>query len=109
MAPNLFDDIPAAGPDEHVETLLETPAFRLERIVSRGHVSSPGFWYDQNTDEWVLLLSGRARLRFEDEPTARELRHGDHVLVAAHRRHRVDWTTPDEPTTWLALHWRATR
>jgi cupin 2 domain-containing protein len=109
MTANLFGDIPASGTDEHVETLLQTPAFRLERIVSRGHASPPGFWYDQVGDEWVLLLSGRARLRFEDELAARELRHGDHVLVAAHRRHRVDWTTPDEPTVWLALHWVATR
>jgi cupin 2 domain-containing protein len=78
---------------------------RLERIVSAGHATSPGQWYDQDTNEWVVVLSGRAGLRFEDESEPRVMGRGDYVLITAHRRHRVEWTDPDEPTVWLALHY----
>ncbi|MBI1845903.1 MAG: cupin domain-containing protein [Candidatus Rokubacteria bacterium] len=104
---NLFAGVPSSPPDEHLDVILETPAFRLERIVSRGHASPPGFWYDQDGDEWVVLVSGRATLRFEDEPKPRTLVPGDHLLIAAHRRHRVDWAAANEPTIWLALHVKA--
>ena len=100
---NLFDDLPRALPAEQVDVLLETADARLERIVSTGHTTPPGQWYDQERDEWVLVLRGRARLRFDGEPAARELAPGDHLLIPAHVRHRVEWTDPAEPTVWLAL------
>lgn len=100
---NLFDDLPRALPTERIDVLLETARVRLERIVSTAHATPPGEWMDQDRDEWVVVLRGRAGLRFEREPTALELRPGDHVLIPAHARHRVDWTSADEPTVWLAL------
>lgn len=103
---NLLAHLPAELPSELFETLLSGNSFRLERIVSLGHVTPPGEWYDQDEDEWVLLVSGAARLRFEGESDARDLRPGDHFLIPAHSRHRVEWTTPDMPTVWLALHYR---
>jgi cupin 2 domain-containing protein len=102
--PNLFASLPAHLPDELVETLLDSAGVRIERIVSHGHASPEGFWYDQDRDEWVVVLRGRAILRFEGE-AALELGPGDHVIIPAHRRHRVEWTTPDEPTIWLAMHY----
>ncbi len=102
--PNLFADIPADLPAELVETLLDGPSFRVERIVSHGHASPAGFWYDQDRPEWVVVLLGRARLRFEGEEPL-QMGPGDFVNIPAHRRHRVDWTTPDEPTIWLAVHY----
>lgn len=99
----LFDPAPPEAAGEHFATLLERPGVRVERIVSRGEASPPGFWYDQPHGEWVALLKGRARLRFEDESQARELLPGDHVDITPHRRHRVEWTAPDEPTVWLAV------
>jgi len=102
--PNLFDDIPDGLPQELLETLLTGNAFRAERIVSRGHASPPGFWYDQDRPEWVILLRGRARLQFEGEEPAL-IGPGDYVNIPAHKRHRVDWTAPDVPTVWLALHY----
>lgn len=78
---------------------------RLERIVSTGHATPPGQWLDQDTNEWVAVLRGRAALRFEDEEGPRVLGPGDCALIPAHRRHRVEWTDPDEPTVWLALHY----
>jgi cupin 2 domain-containing protein len=100
---NLFDDLPRALPAERIDVLLETPRVRLERIVSTAHATPPGEWMDQDRDEWVVVLRGRAGLRFEHEATPRELRPGDHVLIPAHARHRVDWTSAEEPTVWLAL------
>lgn len=104
---NLFAGIAGPRDAEQVDVLLETPAFRLERIVSTGQATPPGRWYDQATNEWVALLRGSAGLRFEDEAEPRVLRPGDHVLIAAHRRHRVEWTDPAEVTVWLALHYDA--
>ena len=105
MAGNLFADLPATPEAaERIETLLARPGLRIERIVSTGQASPPGFWYDQSEAEWVLLVSGDARLRFEDEAGARHLRPGDWLHIAPHRRHRVESTAADTPTVWLALH-----
>lgn len=104
---NLFAALPADRSVEAFTELLARPALRIERIVSHGQASAPDEWYDQDTAEWVLLLRGAARLRFADEPAARELRPGDWVDIAPHRRHRVEWTPPDEATVWLAVHYAA--
>jgi cupin 2 domain-containing protein len=101
MSANLFADLPPDLPEELFTVLAEAPGVRIERIVSRGQASPAGFWYDQPEHEWVALLKGAARLRFEDATL--EMRPGDFVKIAAHQKHRVDWTTPDEPTVWLAV------
>ena len=98
---NLFTNIPATLPEELFTTLLESPNVRIERIVCHGHASPEGFWFDQDQHEWVLVLQGAARLRFEDNTI--DLKPGDHVNIPAHTKHRVEWTTPDEPTVWLAV------
>ena len=77
---------------------------KLERIVSIGHVTPPGEWYDQNEGEWVVLLQGQARLRFADDDRERVLNSGDYLWIAAHRRHRVEWTSQRPPAIWLAFH-----
>ncbi len=90
-------------PDELFETLLHAPHFKLERIVSTGQATPPGQWYDQERAEWVILLQGSAGLRIEGEEIC-TLSPGDHVLIPAHVRHRVEWTDPARPTVWLGLH-----
>jgi cupin 2 domain-containing protein len=100
---NLFDDVPRALLAERVDVLLETPAVRLERIVSLGHATPPGEWFDQARDEWVVVLRGRARVRIEGETEERALGIGDHLLLRAHVRHRVEWTDSAGPTVWLAV------
>lgn len=102
---NLFADLPVALPEERVDVLVRTGEVRLERIVSRGHRTPAGWWYDQAGAEWVVVLRGRAGLRFADEPEERVLGPGDCVTIAPRRRHRVEWTDPGEPTVWLALHY----
>jgi cupin 2 domain-containing protein len=100
---NLFSPLPDAAAAERVDALLIKPGLRIERIVSQGQASPPGFWYDQTEGEWVLLLAGAAKLRFADEAEARLLQPGDWVDIAPYRRHRVDWTDPAVPTVWLAV------
>ena len=103
---NLFSPLPDAHAAERVDMLLTLPGVRIERIVSQGQASPPGYWYDQGEGEWVLLLAGAARVRFDDETDARLLGPGDWLEIAPHRRHRVDWTDPASVTIWLAVFYR---
>ncbi len=103
---NLFAKLPSSSaPEEEFRQLLAQPGLRIERIVSTGQASPPGFWYDQPQGEWVLLIQGEAGLRFADEAQARHLKAGDYVDIAPHRRHRVDWTSHAPITVWLAVHY----
>lgn len=104
-AGNLLRGLPA-GPlaAERFEALLARGGVRVERIVSTGQSSPPGFWYDQPEAEWVLLLQGSACLLFDDEPAPRALGPGDWVFIEAGRRHRVEHTSTDPPAVWLAVH-----
>lgn len=103
MSENIFSNLPQRMPDEVVSTLLDAERMRIERIVSHGHASPEGFWYDQDQHEWVIVLSGRAKLRLGDDLI--EMQPGDYLNIPAHMKHRVEWTTPDEPTVWLAVHY----
>lgn len=99
---NLLAPLPIA--DEEVFTpLLARGALRIERIVSRGQATPPDAPYDQDHDEWVLLLAGAARL-WTATDGERVLAPGDALLIPAHVRHRVTWTQADPPTVWLAVH-----
>lgn len=104
---NLFADVPQHNQRELVSIILTAANIRIERIVSTGHCSPDGFWYDQPQSEWVTVLTGHATIRFEDDPSVIDLHPGDYVNIPAHRRHRVDWTAPSEPTVWLAIHYDA--
>jgi cupin 2 domain-containing protein len=99
----IFTDIPVQLPIELCQTLFSKPTIRIERIVSKGHCSAENEWYDQNQDEWVILLQGAARLTFA-QSTPVDLKPGDYLLIPAHCRHRVDWTDPDMESIWLAIH-----
>jgi cupin 2 domain-containing protein len=105
MIKNLFTHLTRASDGEVFETLLQTDTLKLERIVSTGQSTPPGQWYDQDRDEWVVLLSGSAGLLFEGKQNIRVLRPGDHLLIPAHVRHRVEWTEAGAETVWLALHY----
>lgn len=97
---NLIDGLPAPGGPEQVHTLFERRGTRIERIVSLGQASPPGFWYEQAEDEWVCLLAGAAGLEFE-HGRIDTLRPGDWRLIPAGLRHRVAWT--DVEAVWLAV------
>ena len=106
MTPNnIFSNIPDSITEEIFETLLQTDHFKLERIVSFGQATPPGKWYDQETDEWIMVLSGRAGLVFEGHEEVYVMNPGDYVHIPAHRRHSVEWTDAKQKTIWLALHY----
>lgn len=98
---NLLHDIPADLRNEFVERIAYRKGTRIERIVSRGHSSAAGFWYDQAETEWVLLVQGAARIRFEENDEVVEMGPGDHITIPARAKHRVEWT--DKDTIWIAV------
>ena len=99
---NIFKDLPASQSEEVMETLVERGKVRIERIISHGQATPAGEWYDQDWDEWVVLLNGSAVLRLEGDKELHFMKSGDHLLIPAHCRHRVDWTDP--LALWLAVH-----
>lgn len=107
MTENLFENLPMSIPKELIQVLTANRHGRIERIVSHGHASPDGFWYDQVEHEWVIVLKGAARLQFEE--TTVDMKPGDFVNIPAHKKHRVEWTTPDEPTVWLAVFFSSVR
>ncbi|MCG9676958.1 cupin domain-containing protein [Vibrio sp. Isolate23] len=102
---NLLQSIPEDLSQEVFEDLLSGSSFRLERIVSKGQSSEQGFWYDQDEHEWVIVLTGYARLQYQTGEEI-ELKAGDHLKIPAHTKHRVSYTTPDEETIWLAIFYK---
>jgi len=102
---NLFANMPDHIPEELVQTLAESPGFKIERIISRGHASPEGFWYDQDQHEWVVILAGSATLRFQKNKQLLTLSPGDYINIPAHQKHRVESTNLDTPTIWLAIHY----
>ena len=100
---NLFSDLPTDLSEELVDVLTENKHVHIERIVSTGHASPDGFWYDEEEHEWIVVLKGAAKLLFEGDDEPIYMKPGDFVNITAHRKHRIEWTTPDEPTVWLAV------
>jgi cupin 2 domain-containing protein len=101
----LLEGIPAELPEEISQTICSTDSVRIERIVSRGHASPEGFWYDQEENEFVLVVRGRAGLKLENEDDIVVLKAGDYLNIGAHVKHRVEWTDPTCETIWLAVHY----
>lgn len=90
--------------EERFEDILRAQNVRIERIVSCGQASAPGFWYEQDEDEWVLILHGSADLLTKDgngAETLWQLQPGDCLLLKAGQKHRVERT--DKLTIWLAV------
>ncbi|HLU79878.1 MAG TPA: cupin domain-containing protein [Burkholderiaceae bacterium] len=104
MLKNLFADLPTDTRSESFDNLLEVPGLRIERIVSFGQASPPDFWYEQEHDEWVLVLQGAASLQVDGQDALVCLQPGDHYWLPAGLKHRVASTDPSGPTIWLAVH-----
>jgi cupin 2 domain-containing protein len=103
---NIFKNIPDDLPEEVFETLQAAAGVTIERIVSKGHRSPKGFWYDQERHEWVLVLKGSACILYENQQCPIVLGPGDYLNIPAHTRHRVEWTDPDQETVWLAIYYQ---
>ena len=97
---NIYANIPASAKDEITEILAQSKSVRIERIISTGQASAQGFFYDQEENEFVIVLKGKAVIGYEDGTTT-ELSEGDFLNIPAHLKHRVDFTS--NPTVWLAV------
>ncbi|WP_448570577.1 cupin domain-containing protein [Trichothermofontia sp.] len=104
--PNVFDLPDRPLSQEQFDVLMAAGAVKIERILSSGHTTPTGEWYDQEQDEWVILLQGRATLSYADGSEA-DLHPGDYLYLPAHCRHRVEFTSTDPPCVWLAVHYPA--
>lgn len=101
---NIFTNIPKDIKDEIFEDIVSKSSFKIERIVSKGHTSPEKGWYDQKSDEWVIVLKGEAVLSFEDKEDVK-LSTGDYINIPAHTKHKVSWSAPDIETIWLAVYY----
>ncbi|WP_342663224.1 cupin domain-containing protein [Ferrimonas kyonanensis] len=104
MLQNLLTNLPQNLTNELFETLVDSKSVKIERILSKGQQTPADEWYDQDEHEWVMVVAGAARIVFEDGNEV-VMGPGDHLLLPAHRRHRVSWTDPEQTTVWLAVHW----
>ena len=103
---NIFKNIPEHLPEELFQEILKTENIKVERIVSKGHSSPDNFWYDQEENEWVILLKGSAGLLFEEDGKVVILKPGDYINIPSHTKHRVEWTDQDMVTVWLAVYYK---
>ena len=101
---NIFAAIPDNLDDEVVDIIVQNEKTKIERIISRGQTSPATGWFDQEKDEWVLVLKGEAIISF-DNGKAINLKAGDHINISAHTKHKVKWTDPETETVWLAVHY----
>ncbi|PAJ75334.1 cupin [Pseudoalteromonas sp. NBT06-2] len=101
---NIFKEIPDDLSSEVFENLASGMNVKIERILSKGHSSPVTGWYDQTQNEWVIVLKGEAILTFNNKPDV-QLKQGDYLNIKAHQKHKVSWTTPEEETVWLAIHY----
>ncbi|MDP6040936.1 MAG: cupin domain-containing protein [Candidatus Latescibacteria bacterium] len=100
---NLFSLPDPLPPEEQFDDLISAHGVKIERIVSTGQVTPEGEWYDQERDEWVVLIQGKATLEYDNKKSV-QLSPGDHILIPAHQKHRVSYTSADPPCIWLAVH-----
>ncbi|TWI74203.1 homogentisate 1,2-dioxygenase [Desulfobotulus alkaliphilus] len=105
MKQSLFANLPDKLEKEVFEPLVRHQGLVIERILSKGHASPEGFWYDQEKNEFVLVVQGRAGIRFKDPESVVILEPGDYLVIPARSGHRVEWTAPDVETIWLAVHY----
>jgi cupin 2 domain-containing protein len=100
---NIFD-IPAGHnfKEEYFESLFASKSIRVEKIISKGNTTQKGKWLNQSRGEWVVLLQGKADLKFEDSII--RLSKGDAVYIAPNTKHRVEYTSKRPLCLWLAVH-----
>ena len=102
---NIYSDIPDKVSEEIFEELASSKNLKIEKIISNGQASPDGFWYNQDRNEWIILLKGSAGLLIEGSDKPVTLKPGDYINIPAHLKHRVEWTNQTQKTIWLAIHY----
>ncbi|MCF8298927.1 MAG: cupin domain-containing protein [Saprospiraceae bacterium] len=90
---------------EVFEKLVQNKDFKFERIISKGQISNENQWYDQEDNEWVILLQGEATIEFANKEKI-NLEAGDYILIPAHEKHKIIFTSSEPECIWLALHYK---
>jgi len=101
---NIFEEIPGQIPEEIFETIVQASNIKIERIISKGHTTPSKSWYNQNFDEWVLIIQGAAKINFDNHSQPISLTKGSYLWIPAKQKHQVIWTPKDVTTIWLAIH-----
>ena len=102
---NILSDIHKKHREEILEEIVSSGNVKVERIVSRGHETPEGRWYDQDRNEFVVVLNGEAELLFEEGNQRIKMIKGDYIVIPAHVKHRVERTHPRRNTIWLAVYY----
>jgi cupin 2 domain-containing protein len=102
---NIFSSLPDDFNEEIFEDVVRSETVRIERIISCGHKSPEQGWYDQDENEWVIILKGSAKLLFQDGREV-NLEAGDFINIPSHSKHKVSWTDPTDITIWLAVFYK---
>jgi len=100
------ENIPKKLSRELFNTILSKNNIKIEKIVSKNHITPKGKWYSQNKNEFVIILKGSAELLFfpyKKYPKGHKIKMktGDYINIPAHIKHRVDKTS--KKTIWLAV------
>jgi cupin 2 domain-containing protein len=102
---NIFEHANTYLDKELIENIVNSAVIRIEKIVSKGHVSPDGFWFDQDENEFVILLQGEAALEFEDNNIV-YLKKSDYIVIEKHKKHRIIYTSKNTLTVWLAVFYK---
>lgn len=105
MRNNIFENILTDAENERIEVIANNEDIVIERIISYGNITPEGYWYNQDKNEWVLLLCGEAKIEFRDKKII-DLKAGDYLMIAAHQEHRVVYTSKEPNCVWLAFHFK---
>ncbi|WP_210459084.1 cupin domain-containing protein [Vibrio crassostreae] len=103
--PNIYADIPSSLPNEMFNALISNENIRIERILSHGHSSPEEGWYNQDENEWVMVLEGQGVIEFDDGRVV-TLSKGDYINIAAREKHKVIGTVENVVTIWSAVFYR---
>ena len=101
---NIYENFLKQMDGEFFENLILSENVKIERIISNGDITPTGKWYDQDNDEWVMIMKGEAVLSFENQKDI-TLKSGDYINIPANTKHRVSWTSQEQETIWLAIHY----
>lgn len=101
---NIFSKLPSAKKSEVFDILLKQKGIKIERITTLGQTTPAGKWLSEKTDEWVIVLQGKAKLKFVGNKKHILMKTGDYLFIPAGTSHRVEWSDPKQKTVWLAIH-----
>ncbi len=97
---NLLDNIPSTSIDEIFKTIVSNDNVKIERIISYGQTTPKDYWYDQDENEFVYIVQGKAKIKYDDG-TIHILNINDSLYIQAHQKHQVIYTS--NPTIWLTV------